>query len=49
MTGNILPKPSADVTNTAIATNTFPYKAKRTSVTSVDKIGNDKHVHTNYI
>ena len=48
MASNFLSKPITDIINTAIYTNTFPDRAKRASVTPIDKGGNDNHIYTNY-
>ena len=47
MASNFLSELITDIINTAID-NTFPDRAKRTSVTPIDKGGNDKHIYTNY-
>ena len=48
MASNFLPELITDIINTAIYTNTFPDRAKRASVTPIDKGWNDKNIHTNY-
>ena len=45
---NFMSEPITDTIKTAIDTNTFPDRAKRVSVTPIDKGGNDKHISTNY-
>ena len=45
---NFLSESISDIINAAINTNTFPDRAKRALVTTVDKGGNDKHVYTNF-
>ena len=40
-------EPITDRIKTAIDTNTFPDRAKRVSVTPIDKGGNDKHISAN--
>ena len=47
MASNFLSEPITDIINTAIDTNTFLDRAKRASVTPIDKSGNDKHIYTN--
>ena len=48
MASNFLSEPITNIINTAIDTNTFPNRAKRASVTPIDKSGNDKQIYTNY-
>ena len=48
MANNFLSEPVTDIIKTAIDTNTFPDRAKQTSVTPIGKGGNDKHIYTNY-
>ena len=48
MASNFLSEPITDIFNTAIDTNIYPGRAKRASVTPIDKGGNDKHIYTNY-
>ena len=45
---NFLSKPITYIINTAIDTNSFPDRAKKASVTPINKGGNDKHIQTNY-
>ena len=44
MASNFLSEPITDIINTAIDTDTFPDRAKRASVTPIDKGGSDKHI-----
>ena len=48
MVSNFLSKLITYIINTAIDTDTFPDRAKRASVTPIDKGGNDKHIYTSY-
>ena len=48
MASNFLSEPITNIINTAIDTNTFPNRAKRASITPIDKSGNDKHIYTNH-
>ena len=48
MVSNFLSEPITDIINIAIDTNTFPDRAKRASVTPIDKGVNNKHIYTNY-
>ena len=45
--GNFLVKPLTEIINSGFSTSTFPYLAKRASVTPIDKGGTDKHICTN--
>lgn len=48
MASNFLSERIADPINTTMDRNTFPDRAKRASVTPIAKIGDDKHIYTNY-
>lgn len=48
MASNFLSERIANTINTTMDRNTFPDRAKRASVTPIAKIGDDKHIYTNY-
>ena len=48
MASNFLSERIADTVNTTMDTNTFPDTAKRASVIPIARIGDDKHIYTNY-